>query len=79
MSTSTIEASVARRADLNADSWPAALARPIKLGLAWIGSRRRLRRHVRELTALDNHILRDIGINRSEVEYAARCGTAFDR
>jgi uncharacterized protein YjiS (DUF1127 family) len=78
MSTSTIEAPVARRADLNAASWPAALARPIKQGIAWIGSRRRLRRDVRELMALDDRILRDIGLRRCDVEHAARYGRAFD-
>ena len=82
MSTSTIEAPVARRvarrADLNADSWPAALARPIRQGIAWIGSRRRLRRDVRELLALDDRILRDIGLRRSDVDYAARHGRSFD-
>jgi uncharacterized protein YjiS (DUF1127 family) len=79
MTTSTIEAPVARRADLNAESWPAALARPIKHWIAWIGSRRRLRRDVKELMALDDRILRDIGLNRSDVEHAARYGRAFDR
>ena len=78
MSTSTIEARMARRADLNAASWPAALARPIKQGIAWIGSRRRLHRDIREMMALDDRILRDIGLRRSDVECAARYGRAFD-
>ena len=79
MSTSTIEAPVARRTDLSAESWPAALARPIKQGIAWIGSRRRLHRDIKELMALDDRILRDIGLRRGEVEYAARYGRSFDR
>jgi uncharacterized protein YjiS (DUF1127 family) len=78
MSPSTIEAPVTRGADLNAESWPAALARPIKRGIAWIGFRRRLHRDVKELMALDDRILRDIGLNRSDVECAARYGRAFD-
>jgi uncharacterized protein YjiS (DUF1127 family) len=78
MSTSTIEALVARRADLNTASWRAALARPIKQGIAWIASRRRLRRDVKELMALDDRILRDIGLSRSDVECAARYGRAFE-
>ena len=77
MSTSTIEAAVARRADPNAASWLTALARPLKQGIAWIGFRRRLRRDVEELRALDDRMLRDIGLSRSDVEYAARYGTAF--
>jgi hypothetical protein len=34
MSSSTIETVVARRAELNCDSWPTALTRPIKQGIA---------------------------------------------
>ena len=78
MSTSTIEARMGLRADLNAESWPAALARPIKQGIAWIESRRRLRRDIKELMALDDRILRDIGLRRSDIDYAARYGRAFD-
>jgi uncharacterized protein YjiS (DUF1127 family) len=79
MSSSTIETPLARRAGLNSDSWPTALARPIKQGIARVESRHRLRRHVEELMALDDHTLRDIGLSRSEVECAARCGRSFDR
>jgi uncharacterized protein YjiS (DUF1127 family) len=73
MNSSTIANPIARSAGLHSDSWPAALTRPIKRGIAWIGSRRRLRRHIEELMALDDHTLRDIGLNRSEVKYAGRC------
>jgi uncharacterized protein YjiS (DUF1127 family) len=74
MNTSAIAARAARRADLNAASWPAALTRPIRHGIAWIGSQRRLHRNVRELLALDDRLLRDIGLRRSEVEHAVRHG-----
>jgi uncharacterized protein YjiS (DUF1127 family) len=77
MSTSAIAARVARRADLNAASWPAALARPIRQGIAWIGFRRRLHRNVRELMALDDRLLRDIGLRRSDVEHAVRYGRTW--
>jgi uncharacterized protein YjiS (DUF1127 family) len=69
MNSSTIANPVARSAGLDSDSWPAALARPIKRGIAWIGSRRRPRRHIEELMALDDHILRDIGLSRSAVKF----------
>jgi uncharacterized protein YjiS (DUF1127 family) len=79
MSNSAIETAVNRAAELNAASWPTALARPIKQGIAWIAARRELRRAVKELMALDDRILRDIGLRRSEVELAARFGRSFDR
>jgi uncharacterized protein YjiS (DUF1127 family) len=74
MSSSTIETVVARRAELNCDSWPTALTRPIKQGIAWIGSRHRMRRQVEELMALDERLLADIGLGRGQVEYLAEYG-----
>lgn len=78
MSSSTIETSLEQRAGLNSDSWPAALARPIRQGISWIGSRRRLHRDIEELMALDDRILRDIGLSRSDIDHAARYGRDFD-
>jgi uncharacterized protein YjiS (DUF1127 family) len=40
---------------------------------------RELRRTVKELMALDDRILCDIGLRRSEVELAARFGRSFER
>lgn len=40
---------------------------------------RELRRAVKELMALDDRILRDIGLRRSEVKLAARFGRSFER
>jgi uncharacterized protein YjiS (DUF1127 family) len=79
MSNSAIETPVNRAAELNVPSWPTALARPIKQGLARIAARRELRRAVKELMALDDRILRDIGLRRSDVEFAARFGRSFER
>jgi uncharacterized protein YjiS (DUF1127 family) len=79
MSNSAIETPVSRVAELNVPSWPTALARPIKQGLARIAARRELRRAVKELMALDDRILRDIGLRRSDVEFAARFGRSFER
>lgn len=79
MSSSSIETPVASSADLNPESWLAGPARSIREGIAWIDSRRRLRRDVKELRALDDHILRDIGLRRSDVEYATRYGREFER
>lgn len=79
MSSSTIEPSVVRSADLSPASWPAMLVRPVRHGIAWIEARRRLQRDARELMALDDRILRDIGLSRREIEYAARHGKGFDR
>jgi uncharacterized protein YjiS (DUF1127 family) len=74
MSSSTIEANLARGAGLHVQSWPAALARPIKLGIAWIRFRRQLRRDVKELMALDDHLLADIGLKRGQIEYVVQYG-----
>jgi uncharacterized protein YjiS (DUF1127 family) len=74
MSSSTIEAYLARGAGLHVQSWPAALARPIKSGIAWIRSRLRLRRNVKELVALDDHLLADIGLRRGQIDYLVQCG-----
>jgi uncharacterized protein YjiS (DUF1127 family) len=79
MSCSAIETPVNRAAELNAESWPTALLRPIRQGIAWIAARRRLRRAVKEMMALDDRMLRDIGLSRSDIELAARFGRAFDR
>lgn len=76
MSTTTIETPMARSAALNA--WPAAPVRSIMRGIAWLLSRRRLRRAIKELRALDDRTLRDIGLRRGEVEYAARYGRPLD-
>lgn len=78
MSLSTIETPVARSADLSPESWPAALVRLARHGIGWIDARRRLQRDVSELMALDDRLLRDIGLNRLEIDHAARHGRDFD-
>jgi uncharacterized protein YjiS (DUF1127 family) len=79
MSSSTIEAALARSAGLNSEAWPVALARAMKRGIAWIGSRRQLRRDIEELRALDDRMLRDIGLSRGEIDYAMPRDRPFDR
>lgn len=82
MNSSTIETPVAHGADLSPGPgpgfWPAALAWSIRQGIAWIDARRQLQRDVKELVALDDRILRDIGLNRSDIDNAARYGRDFD-
>ena len=79
MNSSAIETSLNRVAESNAESWPTALARPIRQGIGRIAARRRLHRAVKEMMALDDRILRDIGLRRCDIELAARYGRSFDR
>jgi uncharacterized protein YjiS (DUF1127 family) len=74
MSSSTIEAPLARSSGLNSKSWLAALVRPIKRGIAWIEFRRQLRCDMKELMALDDRLLADIGLRRGQIEYVAQYG-----
>jgi uncharacterized protein YjiS (DUF1127 family) len=73
MSSSTIEAPLARSAGLNSKSWLAALV-AIKRGIAWIEVRRQQRRAMKELMALDDRLLADIGLRRGQIEYMAQYG-----
>jgi uncharacterized protein YjiS (DUF1127 family) len=79
MSSTTIDATLARRAGLNAQSWPQALARAMRRGIAGIASRRRLRRHIEALAALDDRTLGDIGLSRGEIRHALPRDESFDR
>ena len=45
---------------------------------AWMEARRRHREDMRELLAMDRHMLTDIGITRAQVEYLAQQPYAGD-
>jgi uncharacterized protein YjiS (DUF1127 family) len=47
--------------------------------IAWFEARRRIRRAVDELMALDDRTLADIGLTRGEILYAVRHGRERDR
>ena len=59
--------------------WLAALLESFRQGIASIRYQRRLRRDTEAMLALDDHELSDIGISRSEIEYAVRYGRPPDR
>jgi uncharacterized protein YjiS (DUF1127 family) len=42
--------------------------------IAWLEARRRMRRAVDELMAMDDRMLADIGVSRGEILHAARHG-----
>ncbi len=75
MNGSTFESWMLAALGLDRDeSWRAVLARSIKRRIAQIRENRRLRRDLDILFALDDRQLADIGLGRSEREYAARHG-----
>ena len=47
-------------------------------GLAWliaaIAHELRIRRDLRQLAAMDDHMLKDIGLSRGDIEHCVRCG-----
>lgn len=79
MSSSTMEPRTSWRAGRPAGSWRAMLTKPIRRWIAAIDCRRRRRRDIDALMAFDDHMLRDIGLGRSEIECAMRHGRPFDR
>jgi uncharacterized protein YjiS (DUF1127 family) len=52
---------------------------PVKQLAAWIRNKRRFRRAMNELMALDDRLLADIGLTRGQVEQAARQGRSLRR
>jgi uncharacterized protein YjiS (DUF1127 family) len=50
---------------------------PLKRLTAWIRNKRRIHRGMKELMALDDRMLADIGLTRAQVEHAARRGRPF--
>jgi len=46
----------------------------IRRSIAWLKSRRQIRRAVNELLALDDRMLADIGVSRGEIFNAVRHG-----
>lgn len=49
-------------------------ASPLARLLAWLRAERRIRAGIRDLEALDDHALRDIGLTRAEIAHVARAG-----
>ena len=56
------------------DACLAAVARSLWWLIAAIGREMRIRRDMRQLAAMDDHMLEDIGLLRYEVEYRVRYG-----
>jgi uncharacterized protein YjiS (DUF1127 family) len=56
------------------DACLAAAARRLAWLIAGIANELRIRRDMRQLAAMDDHMLKDIGLRRSEIEYCVRYG-----
>jgi uncharacterized protein YjiS (DUF1127 family) len=56
------------------DGCLAAAMRGIMLLIAAIANELRIRRDMRQLAAMDDHMLKDIGLRRGEIEYCVRYG-----
>jgi uncharacterized protein YjiS (DUF1127 family) len=54
--------------------WQAAPVKAVNRLFAWIRNKRRIRRAIDELMALDDRMLSDIGLARGNIEHAARYG-----
>jgi uncharacterized protein YjiS (DUF1127 family) len=56
------------------DAWLATAARSSAWLIAAIGQKLRIRRDMRQLAAMDDHMLKDVGLRRGEIEYSVRYG-----
>ena len=56
------------------DACLAAAAHGLSRLIAAIGDELRIRRDMRQLAAMDDHMLKDIGVRRCEVNYSVRYG-----
>ena len=74
MSSSILESSISRTADMITGLWQAALANLARRWIAQVRSEWEVRRGIDALMALDDRMLHDIGLTRGAVEYAARYG-----
>jgi uncharacterized protein YjiS (DUF1127 family) len=52
----------------------ATLAELVRRGVEWLVTKRRIRRGMNELSALDDRMLADIGLSRSGIDYTVRHG-----
>jgi uncharacterized protein YjiS (DUF1127 family) len=56
------------------DAWLAAAVRGLSWLIVAIGRELRIRRDMRQLAAMEDYMLKDIGLHRSEIEYRVRYG-----
>jgi uncharacterized protein YjiS (DUF1127 family) len=56
------------------DAFLAAVVRGMAWVIAAIADELRIRRDLRQLAGMDDHMLKDIGLRRSEIEYCVRYG-----
>src|SRR5262249_55703395 len=64
----------ARPIELSIESWTKILIKSMKRAISRIGSEHQIRRDIGELTALDDRMLADMGLSRSNIEHVVRYG-----
>lgn len=74
MNSHTVGSRASWVARLRLDAWLRRLMTAVRRWAAWLEAERRIRRNTEALMSLDDRMLADIGVSRSELAYIVRYG-----